>query len=116
MVIIRYTLKFTVKIQLLLTTVRETNMNKQQLIKTIADTLDTTQKGGREALDAVFGAIQQGLVEDGKVSVVGFGNFMVRNKNSRIGRNPQTGVTIKVPAKKSPAFKPSQKLKKLVND
>lgn len=91
-------------------------MNKQQLIKTIADTLDTTQKGGREALDAVFGAIKEGLVEDGKVSVVGFGNFTVRDKNPRKARNPQTGESIEVPAKRSPAFKPSQKLKKLVND
>ena len=91
-------------------------MNKQQLIKAIADELDTTQKGGREALDAVFGAIRQGLTEDGTVSVVGFGKFLVRQINPRTARNPQTGESLEVPAKKSPAFKPSQQLKKLVND
>lgn len=91
-------------------------MNKQQLIKTIADTLGETQKGGREALDAVFNAIKQGMAEDGKVSVVGFGNFSVRDRNPRTARNPQTGESVEVPAKKAPIFKPSQKLKAFVND
>jgi DNA-binding protein HU-beta len=65
-------------------------------------------------LETALGIISDALVKGEKVRLVGFGNFLVRTRASRVGRNPQTGETINIPQSKSPAFVPGINLKKAI--
>ena len=88
--------------------------NKAQLIETVAETTGLTKKDATVAVDAVFGSIQDFLEKGDKVQLIGFGNFEVRERAARKGRNPQTGAEIEIPASKVPAFKPGKALKDAV--
>lgn len=67
-------------------------------------------------VDSVVKAIEQLLLEDGKVAITGFGNFEVRERAERNGVNPATQEPMTIPATKVPAFKASSKLKELVKN
>lgn len=86
-------------------------MNKTELIAKVAEAADLTKKDASKAVDSVFSAIAQSLKKGEKVQLIGFGNFEVRKRAARKGRNPQTGAEIKIPASKVPAFKPGKALK-----
>lgn len=88
--------------------------NKAQLIETVAKKAGLTKKDATVAVDAVFGFIQDYLKKGEKVQLIGFGNFEVRERAARKGRNPQTGKEIQIPASKVPAFKPGKALKDAV--
>lgn len=88
--------------------------NKAQLIETVASKTGLTKKDATVAVDAVFGSIQEALQKGEKVQLIGFGNFEVRDRAARKGRNPQTGEEIQIPASKVPAFKPGKALKDAV--
>ena len=88
--------------------------NKAQLIEKVAEKTRLTKKDATTAVDAVFGSIQDFLANGEKVQLIGFGNFEVRNRAARKGRNPQTGAEIQIPASKVPAFKPGKALKDAV--
>ena len=85
--------------------------NKQELVTDVATATGLTKKDATSAVDAVFETIQENLSEGNKVQLIGFGNFEVRQRAARKGRNPQTGEEIKIPASKVPAFKPGKALK-----
>ena len=70
-----------------------------------------TESGGRR-----WEAIEEELVKGGKVSLAGFGNFEVRHRSARTGRNPQTGEEAQIAASKAPAFKAAKRLKEAVNN
>ncbi|MCF8565014.1 HU family DNA-binding protein [Alicyclobacillus tolerans] len=86
-------------------------MNKTDLIAKVAETSGLSKKDAANAVDAVFDAISDALANGDKVQITGFGNFEVRERAARTGRNPQTGETIEIPAGKLPAFKPGKNLK-----
>lgn len=86
-------------------------MNKTDLIAKVAELADMSKKDATKAVDAVFDAIAEALQNGEKVQLVGFGNFEVRERSARKGRNPQTGEEIEIPASKVPAFKPGKALK-----
>lgn len=86
-------------------------MNKTELIAQVAEAAELTKKDASKAVDAVFNAIADALKQGDKVQLIGFGNFEVRNRAARTGRNPQTGAEIEIPASKIPAFKPGKALK-----
>lgn len=86
-------------------------MNKSDLIAKVAESTDLAKKDVVKAVDAVFEAISDALQTGDKVQLVGFGNFEVRERSARKGRNPQTGEEINIPASKVPAFKPGKTLK-----
>lgn len=88
--------------------------NKAELIENVASQTDLTKKQATAAVDAVFGSIQDTLAKGEKVQLIGFGNFEVRDRAARKGRNPQTGAEIQIPASKVPAFKPGKALKDAV--
>ncbi|GBD67752.1 HU family DNA-binding protein [Tetragenococcus halophilus] len=88
--------------------------NKAELIEKVAEATDLTKKDATAAVDAVFTTIQDSLASGEKVQLIGFGNFEVRSRAERKGRNPQTGEEIKIPASKVPAFKPGKALKDAV--
>lgn len=89
-------------------------MTKADLVEVVAKKASLTAKASREAVGAVFGAISDALKKGDKVVVTGFGTFMVRNRKSRTGRNPQTGAAINIPARKTPGFTAGKALKKVV--
>lgn len=86
-------------------------MNKSELITQVSETTDLPKKDVTKAVDAVFEAIAGALQSGDKVQLVGFGNFEVRERSARKGRNPQTGEEIDIAASKIPAFKPGKALK-----
>ncbi|RLK63208.1 HU family DNA-binding protein [Atopobacter sp. AH10] len=88
--------------------------NKAQLIERVAEITDLKKKDVTAAVDALFQVIQDALKDGEKVQVVGFGNFEVRDRAARKGRNPQTGDEIEIAASKVPAFKPGKALKDAV--
>lgn len=86
-------------------------MNKSELIAQVAEVSELSKKDATKAVDAVFEAIAGALQSGDKVQLVGFGNFEVRERSARKGRNPQTGEEIEIPSSKIPAFKPGKALK-----
>ncbi|GAA0135555.1 HU family DNA-binding protein [Paenibacillus woosongensis] len=86
-------------------------MNKSDLVNQVAESTELSKKDAAKAVDAVFEAISTALQNGDKVQLVGFGNFEVRERSARKGRNPQTGEEIEIPASKIPAFKPGKALK-----
>jgi DNA-binding protein HU-beta len=88
--------------------VKPSMANKAELIEKVAEATDLTKKDATAAVDAVFSTIQEALANGEKVQLIGFGNFEVRSRAERKGRNPQTGEEIKIPASKVPAFKPGK--------
>lgn len=89
-------------------------MNKSELINSVAELADLSKKDATKAVDAVLQTIQDALAKGEKVSLIGFGNFEVRERAARKGRNPQTGEEIEIAASKVPAFKPGKALKEAV--
>lgn len=89
-------------------------MNKTDLINQVSELSGLSKKDAGKAVDAVFGAIGEALQNGDKVQLVGFGNFEVRERQARKGRNPQTGEEIEIAASKIPAFKPGKQLKDMV--
>ncbi len=89
-------------------------MNKTELVNSVAEAAELSKKDASKAVDAVFEAIQSALAGGEKVQLIGFGNFEVRERAARKGRNPQTGKEIDIAASKVPAFKPGKALKDAV--
>ncbi|GFR38416.1 DNA-binding protein HU [Insulibacter thermoxylanivorax] len=89
-------------------------MNKTDLINNIAAKSGMTKKDVETVLNGLLGEITEALAKGEKVQLIGFGTFETRNRSSRVGRNPQTGKSITIPATKVPAFKAGNKLKEAV--
>jgi DNA-binding protein HU-beta len=89
-------------------------MNKTEFVNQVAKTAELSQKDASKAVDAVFDAVSEALKNGDKVSLIGFGNFEVRERAARTGRNPQTGEEIQIAAGKVPAFKAGKVLKEAV--
>ncbi|HSH25823.1 MAG TPA: HU family DNA-binding protein [Massilibacterium sp.] len=89
-------------------------MNKTELINAVAEATELSKKDATKAVDAVFDTITGSLKNGEKVQLIGFGNFEVRTRSARKGRNPQTGAEIEIPESKVPAFKAGKALKDAV--
>ena len=90
-------------------------MTKAELIETMSTASGLSKKDAGAALNAAIEAITKTLEKGEKVTLPGFGMFEVRNRPARQGRNPQTGESVTIEAKKAPAFKPGATLKAAVN-
>ena len=88
--------------------------NKAELVDRVAKKTQLTKKDVSATVEALFETIQEALKAGEKVQVIGFGNFEVRERDARKGRNPQTGKEIKIKASKVPAFKAGKALKDAV--
>ncbi|MBE3554533.1 MAG: HU family DNA-binding protein [Thermicanus sp.] len=86
-------------------------MNKTELVAKVAEAAELSKKDAQKAVEAVFDAITEALKAGDKVQLVGFGNFEIRERSARKGRNPQTGEEIQIAASKVPAFKPGKALR-----
>lgn len=89
-------------------------MNKTDLIAAVSERTELTKKEAGHVVNVVFEIISETLAKGESVQLIGFGNFEVRDRAARKGRNPQTGEEIEIPASKSPAFKPGKQLKEAV--
>ena len=85
-------------------------MNKTELIEAIATRSKTTKTQTTAMLNELLKVIQQTIASGNDVQLVGFGTFSVTERASREGRNPATGVTMTIPAKKVVKFKPGKTL------
>ena len=90
-------------------------MNKTELINQIAESADISKKEAGDALQGFMGAVTDTLKKGDKLTLIGFGTFSISERKARDGRNPQTGKTIKIPAKKVVKFKVGSKLADAVN-
>ena len=90
-------------------------MKKVELVEAVAAAAELTKTDATKAIDATFEAITEALVKGDKVPLVGFGTFGVSERAAREGRNPRTGETVKIDARKAVTFKAGTALKDAVN-
>ena len=87
-------------------------MNKVELIDAVAAKAGMTKVDARKAIDAMMDVTKAELKKDGKIALVGFGTMSVTKRPARQCRNPRTGKTIKIAAKKVVKFKPAANILK----
>jgi DNA-binding protein HU-beta len=90
-------------------------LNKSDLIDHIATQADLSKASATRALEAVLGGIESALKAGDTVSLVGFGTFVVGERDARTGRNPRTGEELEIKAAKVPKFRPGKGLKDALN-
>ena len=90
-------------------------MNKTELIDAMAADAGITKAAAKKALESFLDTVGQSLKKGNRVSLVGFGSWAVSERSAREGRNPQTGKTIKIAAKKVVKFKAGAELSNAVN-
>lgn len=90
-------------------------MNKEQLISKIATDVKLTKVQAKAALASLIDGIMKAVKKGDKVALIGFGTFSSSKRKARTGRNPQTGATIKIAAKKVAKFKAGKEFSNYVN-
>ena len=90
-------------------------MTKVDIIESIYEKVGFSKKEVAKIVESVFDIIKDSLQQEDKIKISGFGNFVVRKKRARRGRNPQTGGDIEISARRILTFKPSQVLKASLN-
>lgn len=89
-------------------------MTKMNIIEELAVRADLTKRAAGDALDALIEIVTDALSRGEKVTLTGFGTFMVRHRAARMGRNPQTGAPLHISEMDVPAFRPGSALKDAV--
>lgn len=90
-------------------------VTKAEIVRHLIEKSGLPRKDAVEAVEIFLNCIKSGLQGGEKVSLVGFGTFLVKAKNSRNGRNPRTGEMIYIPDKKVAVFKPGKAFREAVN-
>jgi len=90
-------------------------VNKNDLVKSVADATDMSSADAARVVDGVFESITNSLRGGEEVRLVGFGSFSVVRRKATTGRNPRTGEAIDIPASNQPKFKAGKALKEAVN-
>jgi integration host factor subunit alpha len=93
----------------------KSTMTKADIIEAIYSKVGFSKKEAADLVEMIFNMIKDTLARGEKIKISGFGNFVVRDKNPRTGRNPQTGEAIKITQRRVLTFKPSQVLRTEVN-
>ena len=86
-------------------------MTKAELISRVAKEANISKAAAEKAINSVTGNVAKCLKKQDKITLTGFGTFLVAKRKARMGRNPQTGATINIKASKVPKFKPGKQLK-----
>lgn len=89
-------------------------MNKSELVKQIADRAGLSQAKAGDALDAFCASVIDALSQGSEVAIIGFGTFKTSDRAERMGRNPQTGEAVLIPASRVPKFSAGKALKDAV--
>ena len=90
-------------------------MNKSEIVEAIAKEAGITKADAERALNAFQTVVAKALTGGKKITLTGFGTYAVSTRKARNGRNPRTGATVKIPARKAVTFKVGSKLKDAVN-
>ena len=90
-------------------------MNKGDLVAAVAGDAGISKSQAQAAVDSVLSNIEGSLAGGGRVTLVGFGTFSVSQRSERMGRNPRTGMPIRIPARKLARFTPGKALKTAIN-
>ena len=90
-------------------------MTKADLVEKVANEAEMTKKDAEQLVEIIFDSIIDSLNKGEKIELRGFGSFRVRQRNARQGRNPKTGDSVKIPAKRVAYFKPGKELKEIIN-
>jgi integration host factor subunit alpha len=90
-------------------------MTKADIIEGVYEKVGFSKKESAEIVELVFDTFKETLERGDKIKISGFGNFQVRQKKARVGRNPQTGKEIEISARRVLTFRPSQVLKAALN-
>lgn len=90
-------------------------MTKAEIVEKVYETVGFPKRESYEIVESAFEIVKEELKQGGKVKIAGFGNFSVKEKKSRRGRNPQTGEEIEIPARRVLTFKPSNVLRDALN-
>jgi integration host factor subunit beta len=91
-------------------------MIRSELLQTLAsENPDLRPEEIEQVVSIFFDEIAKRLAEGGRVELRGFGAFSTRGRESRTGRNPRTGETVEVPAKRVPYFKPGKEMRERLN-
>lgn len=90
-------------------------MTKADIVENIYERVGISKKETATVVQTIFDTIKETLEDEENVKISGFGNFVIRKKRARRGRNPQTGEEIEISARKVITFKPSNVLKDLIN-
>lgn len=90
-------------------------MTKADIIEGVYEKVGFSKKESAEIVELVFDTLKETLERGDKIKISGFGNFQVRQKKARVGRNPQTGKEIEISARRVLTFRPSQVLKSALN-
>ena len=96
--------------------IREQGMTKAELVEIISQQTGVSKKDTGVIVNLIMENIGQSLVSGDKVELRGFGSFKVKTRRARLARNPRTGASVNVPAKRVPYFKSSNELKGRLND
>ncbi|OIQ51578.1 DNA-binding protein HRL53 [Pseudodesulfovibrio hydrargyri] len=89
-------------------------MTKAELVVKIAEKANLTKANAERALNAFLETVESTLVSEGKLTLTGFGTFAVELRKARVGRNPRTGLELKIPETKVVKFRPGKILKDAV--
>jgi len=90
-------------------------MTKAELVEKVADKIQLPKKQTETVVNILLNSITEALSAGDKVELRGFGSFRIRNRNPREGRNPKTGDTVQIPAKRVPFFKAGKALREMVD-
>lgn len=90
-------------------------LTKADLVETVFEKVGLTKKEATDVVEYVFDMLKDNLKSSGKIKISGFGNFVVRSKRPRVGRNPQTKQEMTISARRVLTFKPSQVLRAMLN-
>lgn len=90
-------------------------LTKADLVDQVFEKVGLTKKEATDVVEFVFDSLKDRLKAGAKIKISGFGNFLVRKKKSRMGRNPQTGQEMEISARTVLTFKPSQVLRAMLN-
>ena len=90
-------------------------MTKADLVERVANEAEMTKKDAEQLVEIIFDSIISTLNKGEKIELRGFGSFRVRQRNARQGRNPKTGASVKIPAKRVAYFRPGKELKEIIN-
>lgn len=90
-------------------------MTKVDIVEAIYEKVGFSKKEVAKIVESIFDIMKEHLQRENKIKISGFGNFVIRNKRSRRGRNPQTGDDIEITPRRIMTFKPSQILKAGLN-
>src|SRR3989338_7772237 len=90
-------------------------MTKADIVESLYQKIGFSKKEAADLVELVFDTVKDALGKGQKIKISGFGNFVVREKRARVGRNPQTGQSIEISSRRVLTFRPSQVLRTDVN-